>query len=122
MRRSSHFPLRDLEGLQEVHRNPGAIRRHCSLERAGSGKGAGVTTQTLTFTSADHKVTIDTSEATSNDMMALVLPGKLACKSTLVQVPEVYLLPYTSSVIQKILKWNVSYIWCMVDERELRVL
>lgn len=42
---------------------------------------------TPTFTSTDHKVTIDTSKATPDDVVALVLPGKLAREPTLVQVP-----------------------------------
>jgi len=42
---------------------------------------------TPTFTSTDDKVAIDTSKATPDDVVALVLPGKLARESTLVQVP-----------------------------------
>lgn len=34
-------------------------------------------------------------------MVALVLPSKLAREPTLVQVPQMYLLPYTSLVIYK---------------------
>lgn len=51
-----------------------------------------------TFTSADHKVTINTSEATPDDVVTLMLPSKLACESALVQVPQMYLLSYSSLI------------------------
>lgn len=58
-------------------------------------KRSGTIAPILTFASTDHKITIDASKATPDDMVSLVLPSKLARESTFVQVPQVYFLSYT---------------------------
>jgi len=40
-----------------------------------------------TFTPADDEVAIDATKATADNMVTLALPGKLACKPELFQIP-----------------------------------
>lgn len=63
------------------------------------------TTLMPTFASTDHKVAVNTSKATPNDMVTLVLSSKLAREPTLIQVPQMYFLSCVSSVNQRFLVW-----------------
>lgn len=90
--RNSRFLSRDLPVPLKVYPCRDAKHRHCDLEMFCEYGSVGCYERRYTFTPTNDEVAIDATKTTANDMVALSLPSELACKSKLLQVPQMNFL------------------------------